>query len=114
MTRYSVQKRYRIFVKDSFARNMGKNIAKNISKNLRSKYNQTLLDHAKKSSTDALKAASKRAIGKTAEATGDLSGNKIADKITTVSKTSQQSNSVTNEEEILRERYISPEENTYW
>ena len=36
--------------------------------------------------TDAIKPTSKRAIKKTAEATGDLIGNKIADKITSVSK----------------------------
>ena len=64
--------------------------------------------HANQSSPDALKTGSKRAIKKTAEATDDLIGNKIADKI---SKTSPQKNSetVTNEEEILKERYISPE-----
>ena len=53
-------------------------------------------------------------IQKTAEATVDLIGNKIAEKITKVSKTSQQNNSetVTNEhdKEIPKERYISPEE----
>ena len=43
-------------------------------------------------------------------ATCDLIGNKIDDKITRVSKTSRNNNSVTNEEEILREKYmISPE-----
>ena len=41
--------------------------------------------------------------------TGDLTGNKIADKITRVSKTSPKNNPETNEEDILRERYISPE-----
>ena len=40
----------------------------------------------KKSTTDAIKTASKRAIQKTAEATGDLIVNKIAHKITSVSK----------------------------
>ena len=53
-------------------------------------------------------------IQKTAEATVDLIGNKIAEKITKVSKTPQQNNSetVTNEhdKEIPKERYISPEE----
>ena len=44
---------------------------------------------------------------KTAKATGDLSGNKIADKITSVSKKSQ-SDEVNNE--IPKERYISPKE----
>ena len=48
-------------------------------------------------------------IQKTAEATGNLIGNKIADKITIVSKTSPQNNSETNKEEVLRERYIFPE-----
>ena len=37
---------------------------------------------------DALKTTSKIVIQKTAEATGDMTGNKIADKTTKVSKTS--------------------------
>ena len=48
---------------------------KNISKNLSGKYCQNI-DHTKQSTTDALK-ASKRVIQKTADATGDLIGNKI-------------------------------------
>ena len=62
--------------------------AKNIGKNLSNKYGQKRLDSAEKSTTDAIKTFSKRAIQKTAEATGDLIGNKIADKITSVSKKS--------------------------
>ena len=54
----------------------------------------------------------KKAIQKTAEATDDLIGNEIADQITKVWKTSPQNNSkaVTNEhdEEIPKERYLSP------
>ena len=57
-----------------------------MGKNLTNKYGQKLLDTAKKSTTHAIKTASKRAIQKTAEATGDLIGNKIADKIMSVSK----------------------------
>ena len=61
MTRYSVQPRDRIFVKDygflSFTKNMGKNIGKIISRNLRSKYSQKLLDHDKQFATDAIKTA---------------------------------------------------------
>ena len=64
----------------SFANNMGKNLS--------SKYGQKLLDSAKKFTTGVIKTASKSAIKKTAEATGDLIGNKIADKITSVSKIS--------------------------
>ena len=45
---------------------MGKNIGKNISKNLSRKYSQKLLDHAKQSATDVLKASSKRTTQKTA------------------------------------------------
>ena len=47
--------------------------------------NQKRLDSAKKS-TDAIEAASKRAIQKTAKATGDLIDDKISDKMTIVSK----------------------------
>ena len=50
-----------------------------MGKSLSSKYSQKPLDNAKKSTTDAIKKASKRAIQKTVEATGDLIGNKIAD-----------------------------------
>ena len=75
---------------------------------------QKRLDHDKKSATDALKTYSKQVIQKTAEATGDLIGNQIAERITKVSKNSQQHNSetVTNEhdKEIPKEKYVSPEE----
>ena len=57
-----------------------------MSKNLRNKYSPKLLDSAKKSATDAIKTASKREIQKTAEGTGDLIDNKIADEITSASK----------------------------
>ena len=66
--RYSIEPRDRRNVKGygflSFAINIGKNIS--------SKYSQNLVDSAKKSVTDAIKTASKRAIQKTAEATGHL------------------------------------------
>ena len=41
---------------------------------------------ATKTGIDAAKMASKRVFQKTAEATGGLTGNKIADKITLISK----------------------------
>ena len=59
------------------------------ARNLNNKYGQTLVDSAKRSATDTFKIASKRAIQKTAEATEDLIGNKIADKITSYSKKRQ-------------------------
>ena len=81
--------------------------------NLSNKYGRKRLDSGKKSTTDAIKTASKRAIQKTAEATGDLIGNKIADKITSVSKKPSNNNNNNNEDvEITahKKRYISPEE----
>ena len=64
--------------------------------------------------TDALKTTSDKIIQKTAEATGDLIGNIIANTITKVSGSSPQNDSetITNEhdKEIPKERYISSEE----
>ena len=62
--------------------------AKNIDKSFSKKYSQKALASAKKSATNAIKTASKRSIQKTAEATCDLIDNKIADKITSISKKS--------------------------
>ena len=88
-----------------------------MGKSVSNKYDQKLLDSAKKSTTDAIKTASKRAIQKTAEATGDLIGNKIADKITSVSKKKYNNNNNNNnnnnedvELTIHKKRYIIPEE----
>ena len=63
----------------------------------------------KKSTTDAIKTASKTAIQKRAEGTGDLIGNKIADKITSVSNKSPKELHSQNKDkiEIPKERYIS-------
>ena len=89
-----------------------------MGKSLSNKYGHKLLDSAKKSTTDAIKTASKKAIQKTAEATGDLIGNKIADKITSVSK-KKPSKELHNNDEIKKEDveiaihkkgYIPPEE----
>ena len=46
------------------------------------------VDSATKSTTEAINTASKRAIQKTAETTGDLIGNKTADNIASLSKKS--------------------------
>ena len=59
-------------------------MGRNKSKNLSSKFSQKLFDHDKKSATDVIKTSSKIVIQKTAESTR----NKIADKITRVSKIS--------------------------
>ena len=44
------------------------------------------MDTATKTGIDATKTTSKRVVQKTAETTGDLIGNKIADKITSTGK----------------------------
>ena len=82
--------------------------AKNIGKNLSNKDGQKFVDSAKKSATDALKITSKRASQKAAEATGALVGNKILDKITSISKKPaiEPHSNVTNNE-IPKARYIS-------
>ena len=56
-----------------------------MGRNLSNKYGQKRLNNAKRSTTDAITTASKRATQKTSEATA---GNKIADKITSPSKRS--------------------------
>ena len=113
---YSIEPRDRMYLKGygflSFTKNMGKSLS--------NKYDQKLLDSAKKSTTDARKTASKRAIQKTAEVTGDLIGNNIADKITSVSKKKPakelRNNDEAKEEEedveitTHKKRYVSPEE----
>ena len=66
--------------------------AKNMAKGLSNKYGQKLLDSAKKTTTVAKKQLQKRTTQKTAEATRDLISNKIADKITSVSKKSNNNN----------------------
>ena len=89
-----------------------------MGESLSKKQGQKLLDSGKKSTTDAIKTASKIAIQKTAEATGDLIGNKIADKITSVSNkksTKELHNNDEAEEEgaeitTHKKRYVSPEE----
>ena len=111
--RYSIEPRDRIYVKGygflSFAKNMGKSLS--------NKYGQNLLDSAKKFTTDVIKTASKRAIQKSAEATGDLIGKKISDKITSVSNkksTKELPNNDEAEEDVERtthkKRYVSPKE----
>ena len=89
-----------------------------MGKSLSNKYGEKLFDRAKKSKTNAIKTASKRAIQKTSEATGDLIGNKILDKMTSVSQKKStkelHNNDQTKEEDVEiathKKRYISPEE----
>ena len=107
--RYSIEPRDRIYVKEygflSFAKHMSKSVS--------NKYGQKLLDSAKKFTTDAIKTALKNVIQKTAE---DVIDNKIADKITSVSKkpSNDNNNNNNNIEDVEltthKKRCISPEE----
>ena len=97
--RYSIEPRDRIYGKGygflSFAKNMS------------NKYGQKLFDTAKKSTTDTIKTASKRAMQKNAEAIGDLH------KIASISKKPVKELPINYEDmEIIthKKRYVSPEE----
>ena len=81
------------------------------AKNMSNKYSRKLFDSTKNSATDAIKTASKRAIQKIPETTGDLIGNKVADKITSLSKKKCNNNNDDDEELTThKKRYISD----YW
>ena len=56
------------------------------------KYGKKLMGSATKTEIDAGKTALKRVVLKNAETTGDLIGNKIADKITSLGKTKSKEN----------------------
>ena len=94
--RYSTEPKYGKYVEGygflSFARKFG------------DKYGKKLMDAATKTGIDAAKAASKREVHKTAEATGDLIRKKIANKITSVSKTKSKE-----KEDERQEVYTPPE-----
>ena len=85
------------------------------ARSMSNKYGKKLVDAPKKSATDAVKTASKRPIQTTAEATGDLIGNKIADKTTSVSKKKSNNDNNNNDDDdddvkltTHKKRYISP------
>ena len=73
MMRYSIEPRFRKYVKGydflSFAKNLG------------NKYGKKLMDIATKTGMDAAKIASKKVVQKPAKATGDLIEYKITDKL---------------------------------
>ena len=94
--RYSTEPRFTKYVKGygflSFAKKFG------------DKYSKKLMDTATKTGIDVTKTASKRVVQKIAQATGDLIGKKIADKITSIGK-SKEKEKINKPEEI----YIPPE-----
>ena len=68
------------------------------------KYGKKLVDAATKTEIDAAKTASKTVVQRTAEARGDLIGNKIADRITSLGKIKSKE-----KEKEEQEIYIPPE-----
>ena len=68
------------------------------------KHGKKLIDTTTKTRIDAAKTTSKRVVQKTAEATGELIGNDIADKITSVGDTKNKE-----KEHKTKETYIPPE-----
>ena len=98
--KYSTEPRFRKYVEGygflSFAKKFG------------DKYGKKLMNTATKTGIYAVKAASKKEVHKTPEATGDLIRNKLADKITSISKSKQKEkrNKGTNKPEEI---YIPPD-----
>ena len=97
--RYSTEPKYRKYVKGysflSLARKFG------------NKDGKRLMDTATKTAIDASKTAPKWVVQKTAEATGDLIGKNIADKITSLGKTKSKEK----EDQRWRETVLIPYKN---
>ena len=94
--RYLTEPKYKKYIKGygflSFARKFG------------NKYGKKLLDTVTKTGIDVVKTASNRVVQKTSGATGDLIGNEIADKISSLGKTKNKE-----KKDKRQEIYISPE-----
>ena len=73
------------------------------AKKIGNKYGKKLMHTATKTGIDAAKTTSKKVVQNTAEATGDLIGSKIADKITSIGKTKEK------ETQEIEETYIQAE-----
>ena len=95
---YSIEPRERRYVKGYGFMSLGRNFS--------DKYSKSLMDKGIDVSKKFAKTAGKKILKETAKGTGDLIGNKIADKITSPSIKSY--DKVNND--IPKERYISPKE----
>ena len=132
--RHSLEPEYRKYVKGygflSFAQNFGDKYGKKLMNtaiktgiNFNGKYGKKLTDTAIKTGKDFATIAGKKIVHKCAEATGDLIGSKIADKITSVGHSKEVGSAVdptakprskkekdeTNIMEETQEIYIPPE-----
>ena len=108
--RYSLEPHYRRYVQGqgfmSFARNIGSKYGKKIfdksihvGKSMKKKYGKKILDNSLSASKDFAKIAGKKVLTKSEKATGDLIGNKIADRITK----SARNNEHTEDDRIMEE-----------
>ena len=95
--RYSLEPHYRRYVQGqgfmSFARNIGIKYGKKIfdvSKSIKNKYGKKILDNSLSAGKDFAEIAGKKVLIKSAKATGDLIGNKIADRITKSARNKEQ------------------------
>ena len=95
--RYSIEPHYRRYVQGqgfmSFARNIGSTYGKKIfdvSKSMKKEYGKKILGNSLRAGKDFAKIAGKKVLTKSAEATGDLIGKKIADRITKSARNKEQ------------------------
>ena len=113
--RYSLEPSYRKYVQGqgfmSFAKNIGNKYGRKIfdkSIDVSNKYGRKILDKSIDTSKDFAKIAGKKVLHKSAEAAGEMIGNKVADRITKCSRNkSQKENDRIMEE--TQEIYIPPE-----
>ena len=117
--RYSLEPRHRKYVQGqgfmSFAKNIGNKYGKklfdksmDVSKKYGKKYGNKLLDNSISAGKYFAKIAGKKVLTKSAEATGNMIGNKIADRITRSSRNKAQKEDDRIMEEI-QELIIPPE-----
>ena len=99
--RYSLEPHYRRYVQGqrfmSFARNIENKYGRkkfdkslDIGKSMKKKYGKKILDNSLSAGKDFAKTAGKKVLTKSTEATGDLIGNKIADRITSSARNKAQ------------------------
>ena len=84
-----------------FADKYGKKLMDTATKIGISKYGKKIIDTTEKQGSEFAKTAGKKIVQKSAEATGDLIGNKIADKITSLDKSKNKEKETNEEEEII-------------
>ena len=113
--RYSLEPNYRKYVQGqgfmSVTKNIGNKYGRKIfdkSIDVSNKYDKKILDKSIDTSKDFVKIAGKKLLHKSAEATGEMIGNKVADRITKSSRNKAQKEDDKIMEET-QEIYIPPE-----